>query len=259
MSLSRRAPRRAGRNRAACRASSAADRNAARTATSKASGRDSTTRSAFCPTEPVEPKMATRRTIGHYTTRLCAGQRAALQRPCERDRERRVTSFRELSERRRDVREHAAGRRASRTISARCSSGSGLAWDARRETPLDALLQSGRFATLLPELVSRLRRGRHADDAPAAGPSRPIVRPGKILALGRTYREHALELGNAPPADPLVFDKLPDAIVGNGRHGRDPGPRRGPPRPRGRAGPRGRNPRLAVTGTETAGVRSPAS
>lgn len=41
-------------------------------------------------------------------------------------------------------------------------------------------------------------------------------RPGKILALGRTYRAHAVELGNAPPPEPLVFNKLPDTVVPTG-------------------------------------------
>jgi 2-keto-4-pentenoate hydratase/2-oxohepta-3-ene-1,7-dioic acid hydratase in catechol pathway len=90
----------------------------------------------------------------------------------------------------------------------------GVAWDPRRETPLDALLQSGRFLAVLPDLVSRAR-----DRVPPPPEGRlvaPLVRPGKILALGRTYREHALELGNAPLADPLVFDKLPDTLSGSG-------------------------------------------
>ena len=38
----------------------------------------------------------------------------------------------------------------------------------------------------------------------------------KILALGRSYRAHALELGNAPLERPIVFGKLPDAMVGSG-------------------------------------------
>ncbi len=39
---------------------------------------------------------------------------------------------------------------------------------------------------------------------------------GKILALGRSYRAHALELGNAPLERPIVFGKLPEAMVGSG-------------------------------------------
>jgi 2-keto-4-pentenoate hydratase/2-oxohepta-3-ene-1,7-dioic acid hydratase in catechol pathway len=88
-----------------------------------------------------------------------------------------------------------------------------LGWDARRETPLDALLRSGLFAKLLSEVDSE--GGGKGEALPAAArTAAPLVRPGKILALGRTYRDHALELGNAPPAEPLVFEKLPDSIAG---------------------------------------------
>jgi 2-keto-4-pentenoate hydratase/2-oxohepta-3-ene-1,7-dioic acid hydratase in catechol pathway len=35
----------------------------------------------------------------------------------------------------------------------------------------------------------------------------PPVRPSKIICVGRNYREHAAELGNQPPAEPLLFFK----------------------------------------------------
>jgi 2-keto-4-pentenoate hydratase/2-oxohepta-3-ene-1,7-dioic acid hydratase in catechol pathway len=44
----------------------------------------------------------------------------------------------------------------------------------------------------------------------------PIPRPGKIVAVGRNYREHAAEEAAAVPADPLLFAKLPGALVGDG-------------------------------------------
>ncbi len=50
----------------------------------------------------------------------------------------------------------------------------------------------------------------------ALPPCSTPVRPGKVLALGRTYRAHAIELGNSPPPEPLVFNKLPDTIVPSG-------------------------------------------
>ena len=44
----------------------------------------------------------------------------------------------------------------------------------------------------------------------------PVGRVGKVVAIGRNYREHADEEGvDAPPA-PLVFAKLPSSIVGPG-------------------------------------------
>ncbi|MEP6904548.1 MAG: fumarylacetoacetate hydrolase family protein [Gemmatimonadales bacterium] len=41
-------------------------------------------------------------------------------------------------------------------------------------------------------------------------------RPGKIVCIGRNYREHAKELGNDVPAEPLFFLKPPSSIIRNG-------------------------------------------
>ena len=43
-----------------------------------------------------------------------------------------------------------------------------------------------------------------------------VPRPGKIVAIGRNYREHAAELGHAVPARPLIFLKPPSAVIGDG-------------------------------------------
>lgn len=40
------------------------------------------------------------------------------------------------------------------------------------------------------------------------------VRPGKIVGVGRNYLEHAKELGNPMPDEPLLFLKAPSAVVG---------------------------------------------
>jgi 2-keto-4-pentenoate hydratase/2-oxohepta-3-ene-1,7-dioic acid hydratase in catechol pathway len=42
----------------------------------------------------------------------------------------------------------------------------------------------------------------------------PPVAPSKIVCLGRNYREHAAELGNPVPKEPLIFLKPPSAIIG---------------------------------------------
>jgi 2-keto-4-pentenoate hydratase/2-oxohepta-3-ene-1,7-dioic acid hydratase in catechol pathway len=44
----------------------------------------------------------------------------------------------------------------------------------------------------------------------------PLPRPGKVVAIGRNYREHAAEEGVEPPAAPLVFAKWPSAVIGPG-------------------------------------------
>ena len=40
----------------------------------------------------------------------------------------------------------------------------------------------------------------------------PAVYPSKILAIGRNYVDHAIEGGAAPPASPLLFNKLPNSL-----------------------------------------------
>ena len=42
------------------------------------------------------------------------------------------------------------------------------------------------------------------------------VAPSKIVCVGRNYREHAAELGNAMPTEPLLFLKAPSAVIGDG-------------------------------------------
>src|SRR5438270_11672368 len=42
------------------------------------------------------------------------------------------------------------------------------------------------------------------------------VQPSKIVCIGRNYREHAAELGNEVPAEPLIFLKPPSSVIGPG-------------------------------------------
>jgi 2-keto-4-pentenoate hydratase/2-oxohepta-3-ene-1,7-dioic acid hydratase in catechol pathway len=44
----------------------------------------------------------------------------------------------------------------------------------------------------------------------------PITRPGKIVAIGRNYREHIEEEGADRPTAPLIFAKWPSSVVGPG-------------------------------------------
>ena len=43
-----------------------------------------------------------------------------------------------------------------------------------------------------------------------------MTRPGKIVCVGRNYREHAMELGNDVPTAPLLFLKPPSAVIASG-------------------------------------------
>ncbi|MFI7604631.1 fumarylacetoacetate hydrolase family protein [Micromonospora sp. NPDC049366] len=42
----------------------------------------------------------------------------------------------------------------------------------------------------------------------------PPLRPGKVVCIGLNYRDHAAETGAPLPAEPVVFLKAPDTVVG---------------------------------------------
>lgn len=44
----------------------------------------------------------------------------------------------------------------------------------------------------------------------------PIARPGKIVAIGLNYEDHAAETGAEIPEKPIVFAKYPNTIIGPG-------------------------------------------
>ncbi|HJQ31964.1 MAG TPA: fumarylacetoacetate hydrolase family protein [Pyrinomonadaceae bacterium] len=60
-------------------------------------------------------------------------------------------------------------------------------------------------------------RERHVRPSPDAYEFLPPVFPGKILAIGRNYVDHAIEGGEAPPGAPLIFTKLPNSLAAHGQ------------------------------------------
>jgi 2-keto-4-pentenoate hydratase/2-oxohepta-3-ene-1,7-dioic acid hydratase in catechol pathway len=56
----------------------------------------------------------------------------------------------------------------------------------------------GEFATVPEAAVTRLA---------------PVARPGKIVALGLNYYDHAEESGGEPPEAPLLFSKAPTSVT----------------------------------------------
>ena len=124
-----------------------------------------------------------------------------------------------------------------RLISFRSDSGETLAvvaqdrWMAASEvlpggpSTMAALLAGG------PPAVAALRAA--ADGAGIAEHGRPVdglellapvSRPGKVVGIGRNYREHVDEEGTDRPAAPLIFAKWPTAVIGDGAEIRwDPG------------------------------------
>lgn len=70
------------------------------------------------------------------------------------------------------------------------------------------------------DLAFRLEHGRATswsfdfEPMPLAGADLlPPVRPSKIVCVGRNYREHAQELGNEVPREPLLFFKPPSSLL----------------------------------------------
>ena len=42
----------------------------------------------------------------------------------------------------------------------------------------------------------------------------PIARPHQILCIGLNYSDHAAETGQAVPAEPILFTKSPNTLIG---------------------------------------------
>jgi 2-keto-4-pentenoate hydratase/2-oxohepta-3-ene-1,7-dioic acid hydratase in catechol pathway len=87
------------------------------------------------------------------------------------------------------------------------------------------LLGGGRPSLLA--LAAAVDEGRIARDGRPLADTvllSPVPHPGKVVAIGRNYREHAAEEGVDPPPAPLVFAKWPSSVVGHGAEIRwDPG------------------------------------
>lgn len=70
------------------------------------------------------------------------------------------------------------------------------------------------------DLAFRIEHGGASPSAPGFEPMPlasarllPPVTPSKIVCVGRNYREHARELGNEVPAEPLIFLKPPSSLL----------------------------------------------
>jgi len=78
----------------------------------------------------------------------------------------------------------------------------------------DETFFAGGGADLLRDTVA----ARAADGATSRLDGRrigaPIARPHQIIGIGLNYRDHAIEAGMAIPAEPIVFTKSPNTLVG---------------------------------------------
>jgi 2-keto-4-pentenoate hydratase/2-oxohepta-3-ene-1,7-dioic acid hydratase in catechol pathway len=60
--------------------------------------------------------------------------------------------------------------------------------------------------------VSHLAENEQAQPLSALTLLAPVT-PSKIVCIGRNYRDHAAELGNEPPKEPLLFLKPPSSLL----------------------------------------------
>ena len=66
------------------------------------------------------------------------------------------------------------------------------------------------------EVISTVKNLRSLDDLKIKAPIQfdvPIARPQKIICLGRNYRKHAEEFKNPVPQEPIIFAKMPSALL----------------------------------------------
>src|SRR5919202_1096707 len=97
-------------------------------------------------------------------------------------------------------------------------SGGGAAfWLLEATDTLEIIRRGGEALGEINALVEDARRGGLLKDERVASVPDAVeflapVNPGKILAIGRNYVDHAIEGGAEPPAAPLVFTKLPNSL-----------------------------------------------
>jgi 2-keto-4-pentenoate hydratase/2-oxohepta-3-ene-1,7-dioic acid hydratase in catechol pathway len=67
--------------------------------------------------------------------------------------------------------------------------------------------------------LGRIRSAEAAGDLPVLDPAGlrvgpPLARIGKVVCIGLNYHDHARETGAEPPAEPVIFFKAADTVVG---------------------------------------------
>ena len=66
------------------------------------------------------------------------------------------------------------------------------------------------------EIMSKSTTAARSNAGNTREEERAPIRPGKIVCIGRNYLEHARELGNEVPTEPLFFLKPSSSIIANG-------------------------------------------
>jgi 2-keto-4-pentenoate hydratase/2-oxohepta-3-ene-1,7-dioic acid hydratase in catechol pathway len=78
----------------------------------------------------------------------------------------------------------------------------------------DAAFFAGDGLARLAALAERLDTTAAAAPPPGGRVGPPLARPGKIVCIGLNYADHARESGAALPAEPVVFAKAANTVVG---------------------------------------------
>jgi 2,4-diketo-3-deoxy-L-fuconate hydrolase len=77
----------------------------------------------------------------------------------------------------------------------------------------EAFLGGGGLDRIRPVITERAAAGQVSHFA-GERIGAPIARPHQILCIGLNYRDHAAETGQAVPAEPILFTKSPNTLVG---------------------------------------------
>jgi 2-keto-4-pentenoate hydratase/2-oxohepta-3-ene-1,7-dioic acid hydratase in catechol pathway len=77
----------------------------------------------------------------------------------------------------------------------------------------EAFFGSGGLDRIRPVVAERSAAGQTARFA-GERVGAPIARPHQILCIGLNYRDHAAETGMPVPAEPILFTKSPNTLVG---------------------------------------------
>lgn len=85
-------------------------------------------------------------------------------------------------------------------------------------TPRYGLVEDDAILPIAPgETIDSFPSPRTADAISISGVTllAPVA-PSKVVCVGRNYKEHAAELGNTMPDEPLLFLKAPSSVIGDG-------------------------------------------
>jgi acylpyruvate hydrolase len=91
-----------------------------------------------------------------------------------------------------------------------------LAWYDTAAPWFTALLRLHEVLDVDERLLVYLREAGFVTDLHACALGSPVPRPGKIIAVGLNYRDHAAEARMEVPESPIIFAKFPTAVIGSG-------------------------------------------